>query len=153
MRASEVEPKRVEWLWYPWVPFGKISGIAGQMGQFKSGFNVFLAALTTPSGVVMYNAEDDAADTIRPRLEAAGADLDRVEIITDALLSVEHLASMCDELGDVRLVTVDPIQAYLPAGVNSWKGQDIRLWAEPYRQLAAEREFSLAVTQHPTYRR
>lgn len=148
MRASSITPLPVEWLWRPYFPLGKISAVAGQMGQAKSLLTCWLAAYTTPGGVVMLSAEDDPADTIRPRLEAAGADLERVWIDTDATLNVERLGAICDELGDVRLVTVDPIQAYLPGTVNSWKGQDVRLALEPVRQLAAERHLAVALIQH-----
>ena len=78
----------------------------------------WLAAFTQPAGVVMLSAEDDPADTIRPRLEA-------VAPISTASRSLRRdarrrrLAAMCDELGDVKLITVDPIQAYLPASVNA----------------------------------
>jgi putative DNA primase/helicase len=148
VRASSVEPRAVEWLWPPYIPLGKISVVAGQMSQAKSLLTCWLAAFTTPSGVVMLNAEDDPADTIRPRLEAMGADLERVEIAPDVTLDASRLADMCDELGDVKLVTVDPIQAYLPASVNSWKGQDVRLALEPVRQIAADRGIAVVLIQH-----
>jgi hypothetical protein len=50
--------------------------------------------------------------------------------------------------GDVKLVTVDPVQAFLPAAVNSWKGQHVRLALEPVRQLAAERGIAIVLIQH-----
>lgn len=148
MRASSVAPRAVAWLWPPYVPFGKISVVAGQMGQAKSLFTAWLAAFTTPAGVIMLSAEDDPADTIRPGLKAVGADLDRVEIAADVTLDAERLAAMCDELGDVKLITVDPVQAYMPASVNAWKGQDVRLALEPVRQLAADRQLAVVLIQH-----
>jgi hypothetical protein len=72
-------------LWWPYVPAGKITSVAGQMGQAKSLWTLWLAAAVTtgaginqsqPGSAIVLNAEDDAEDTIRPRLEAAGADLD-----------------------------------------------------------------------------
>jgi len=148
MRASDVAPRSVEWLWWPYIPLGKISVVAGQMGQAKSLFTAWLAADTTPRGVVMLSAEDDPADTIRPRLEAVGADLDRVEIAPDVTLDAARLDAICDELGDVGLITIDPIQAYLPSSVNAWKGQDVRLALEPIRQLAADRALAVVLIQH-----
>jgi len=148
MRASSVAPRAVAWLWPPYVPFGKISVVAGQMGQAKSLFTAWLAAFTTPAGVIMLSAEDDPADTIRPGLKAVGADLDRVEIAADVTLDAERLAAMCDELGDVKLITVDPVQTYMPASVNAWKGQDVRLALEPVRQLAADRQLAVVLIQH-----
>jgi putative DNA primase/helicase len=157
MRASEITPQAVHWLWHPYVPFGKITAAAGQMGQAKSLLTVWLAAaVSTGQGVnynrggsvVMLNAEDDAEDTIRPRLEAAGADLDRVWIDPEVSLDVDRLDAICNELEDVRLITIDPIQAYLPGNVNSWKGQDVRAALEPIRQLAAERFCAVVLVQH-----
>jgi putative DNA primase/helicase len=148
VRASEVTPRRVEWLMWPYFPLGKLSVVAGQMGQAKSLLTAWLAAYTTPLGVVMLSAEDDAEDTIRPRLEAAGADLDRVWIDTEAKLDVDRLGKICDELTEVKLITIDPVQAYMPSSVNTWKGQDVRLALEPVRRLAAERSLAVVLVQH-----
>jgi AAA domain len=79
VRAADVTPQTVEWLWHPYIPLGKISMVAGQMGQAKSLLTAWLAADTAPHGAIMLSAEDDVADTIRPRLEAQGADLNRLE--------------------------------------------------------------------------
>ena len=134
-------PRPVEWLWWPYIPFGKITAVAGQMGQAKSLFTVRLASAattghgvnTTPGGVIMLSAEDDAEDTIRPRLEAAGADLDRVWIEPGADLDPKRLAAICAELDGTVLVTIDPVTAYFPGTVNSWKAQDVRRTLEPIR--------------------
>jgi len=147
MRASTVQPRAVEWFWFPYFPYGKISLVAGQMGQAKSLLTGLIAA-RSQGGVIMLSAEDDPADTIRPRLEAARANLDRVEIFTDPTLNTVELHKVCDDLGDVELITVDPISAYMPAGVNSWKGQDVRLALEPIRQLAADRRIAVVLIQH-----
>ena len=60
-----------------------------------------------------------------------------------------HSAS-CAMRSDVRLITVDPLQAYLPSQVNAWKGQDVRLALEPIRQVAAERSIAVVLIQHQT---
>lgn len=157
MRASDVTPRAVDWLWWPYVPRGKITALAGQMGQAKSLATCWLDAAVTrgegitygrPGSVIVLNAEDDPEDTIRPRLEAAGADLERIWIEPDVSLDAERLAACCDAMGDVHLITIDPIQAYLPANVNSWKGQDVRRALEPLRQLAAERKLAVVLVQH-----
>jgi putative DNA primase/helicase len=147
VRASQVEPRPVEWFWHPYLPYGKISLVAGQMGQAKSLLTTWLAAHAT-GGVIMLSAEDDPADTIRPRLEAAGAALDRIEIVTDATLNAAYLGDVCDDMGDVELITIDPVSAYMAAGVNSWKSQDVRLALEPIRQLAAVRRIAVVLVQH-----
>lgn len=161
MRANTVTARAVDWLWYPYLPLGKVSSLAGQMGQAKSLFTVWLAASVTrgdvltlrePGSVIVLSAEDDPEDTIVPRLEAAGADLDRVWIEPESMLDVERLARACDELDNPRLVTVDPVQAYLPSGVNAWKGQDVRRALEPLRTFSAERELASLLLQHTNRR-
>lgn len=150
MIASAITPRPVEWLWHPFVPLGKITAIAGQMGQAKSLWTAWFAAEVTRRGgsVILLNAEDDPEDTTRPRLEAAGADLDRVWIEPAIELDRHRLEVVCDDLGDVRLITIDPIQAYLGAQVNSWKGQDVRRALEPIRKLAADRGLAVVLVQH-----
>lgn len=98
--------------------------------------------------MIILNAEDDPEDTTRPRLEAAGADLDRVWIETDVALDEVRLDAICDELGDVRLITIDPISAYLPGNVNAWKGPEVRRALEPIRQLAINRQLAVGIVQH-----
>jgi AAA domain len=113
MRASSVMPRSVSWLFYPFIPRGKITVAAGQMGQAKSLFNVWLAAAVTrgeldladPASVILFNAEDDVDDTIVPRLAAAGADLNQVWIEPGHTIDAESLAAVCDrvagELGPI----------------------------------------------------
>src|SRR5690348_13323153 len=103
---SRVQPQPVEWLIQPFVPIGKLSLIVGQMGQAKSLLTCKWAADVSKSGsVLMYAVEDDDADTIRPRLEAVGADCTKVYVLRDDSLSPERLEEYCDQLGDVQLVT------------------------------------------------
>lgn len=149
LRASAVDPEPVEWFFPPFIPRGKLTTVAGGMGQGKSLLTKLLARHGARTGsVLMRSAEDDPADTIRPRLEAAGADLERVYIDTNPELDPDELAALCEQIGDVELITIDPIQAFLPANVNSWKGQDVRLALEPYRQLAATYGLAVVLIQH-----
>ena len=93
IRVSSVEKQPIKWLWPSRAALGKVTMIAGHPGLGKSQLTTFLAAQVTngwrwpasegraPKGsVLMLSAEDDVADTIRPRLEAAGADVDRVHM-------------------------------------------------------------------------
>lgn len=93
-RASEIQAKPVNWLWHGRIARGKVSMLAGNPGLGKSQITASMAATVTTGGtwpvdrarcergnVVFLSAEDDAEDTIRPRLEAAGADLARVYIL------------------------------------------------------------------------
>jgi RecA-family ATPase len=95
VRVSSVQPQPIRWLWPGRIARGKVTLVAGDPGLGKSQFTAYLAARVTtgqlwPAGegrppkgnVIMLSAEDDIADTIRPRLEAAGADIDRVHVLT-----------------------------------------------------------------------
>lgn len=119
--AGEVQPRPVDWLWSPFIPQGKLTALAGQMGQAKSMLAVWLAAavsqgrglnLTRPGHVLMLSAEDDPEDTTVPRLIGVGADLERVALLSDWTLEADSLARHCDEYQNVKLITVDPLSAY-----------------------------------------
>jgi predicted ATP-dependent serine protease len=118
---SEVQPKPVQWLWDGRVPFGKVTLLDGEPGSGKSLLAIDLAARVSrglpmplervqnspPANVVIYNDDDNLADTVRPRLEAAGADLTRVR-------SVDCEISAAD-VQDLRpaLIVLDPLSTYL----------------------------------------
>jgi putative DNA primase/helicase len=127
------------------------------MGQAKSLFAVWLAAavsqargvsLAQPGHVLMLSAEDDPEDTTVPRLVGAGADLDRITLLADLTLDASMLERHCDEISDVRLVTVDPLSAFLAGNVDSWKSQHVRRALEPIRRLAQERALAIVLIQH-----
>src|SRR5262249_16667157 len=94
-RMSEVEPRPVEWVWRSWIPRGALTLVDGDPGLGKSTMSIDLAArvsrgwamppnsgpATDPAGVLLLSAEDDLANTIRPRLDAAGADVSRVHAL------------------------------------------------------------------------
>lgn len=142
-RASDIEAKPIHWLWQGRIARGKVSMLAGNPGLGKSQITASMAAVVTTGGiwpvdgsrcqrgnVVFLSAEDDAADTIRPRLESAGADLMRVFIL-DAVVEafnaegdeikrafnlktdLTRLGAMLDEIGGAAMIVIDPITAYL----------------------------------------
>lgn len=160
LRASGVRVRAVDWLWWPFIPLGKLTALAGQMGQAKSLLAVWLAAavsngrggrglnLTRPGRVLMLSAEDDPEDTTVPRLIGAGADLDRVTLLADWTLDAQSLERHCDETPDVKLITIDPLTAYFETKVDSWKTQHVRRALEPIRRLAQERGIAILLVQH-----
>jgi hypothetical protein len=156
-RANEIPSKRVEWLMRPQIPFGKLTAIAGQMGQAKSVLTVYLAAAVTtaygvnldaPANVIMCSAEDDPEDTTVPRLIGAGADLERIAFPSGNTLDADELSNHCDELGDVALISIDPVSAFFAGKTDSWKSQDVRRALEPIRLLAQERQLAVVLIQH-----
>lgn len=165
MRCLEdVEAKPINWLWPGRIACGKLTLLAGDPGLGKSQITTALAAIVTnggfwpvdgskcrPGSVVFLSAEDDAADTIKPRLEAVGANLKKCFILdaiqeTDSdgrLLSrafslkndLIRLYYAVREIGDVRLIVIDPITAYM-GGVDSHKNTDVRAMLTPISEFA-----------------
>jgi len=154
-RAADIELRSISWLWPGRVPLGKVTLIAGDPGMGKSFLTAYLAAtvsrgsdfpdgppgLRKPGSVVMLSGEDDASDTLRPRLEAHGADLSRIHIaegvvreaaptgsdVIDLDRHMEELESAVREVDRCRLLVVDPIAAFLGTVDDSSNGQVRRL--------------------------
>ena len=172
-RLSDIEAKPVRWLWPGRIARGKVSILAGHPGLGKSQITASLAAIVTtggqwpldrvrcePGNVVFFSAEDDAEDTIRPRLEAARADLDRIFILDSVLDDkgarprafnlkgdLPRLGQMLDYIGDVALVVIDPITAYL-GDTDSHKNADIRALLSPLGELAAHHGAAVVCVSH-----
>ena len=172
--ASEFKMRALEWFWQDRFPRGKLSLLGGLPDKGKGLFGSFLSACATarvplpmnegftPQGSVRYlSQEDDPEDTIVPRLAAAGADLSRVYIVrmmqeTDGrkrtfsmLTDLEALRAKIDEIGDVVLVIIDPISAYVGVGkVNSSMASDVRGFLQPFCDLAAEKRLVLLGVMH-----
>ena len=141
IRMSDVELTPVEWLWKPYLPFGKLSVLQGNPGEGKTYFAMHLAAACTngkllpnmermePFNVIYQTAEDGLGDTVKPRLIEAGADLDRVLVIDDSdvqlTLSDERIEKAIVE-NNARLVISDPIQAYLGSDVDMNRANEVR---------------------------
>jgi putative DNA primase/helicase len=159
--AADVVRKDVEWLWSGRIALGKLSVIAGDPGLGKSLLAAFLAATVStgrewpcgegraPRGrVIMLMAEDDANDTIVPRLEVANADLSRVRFVDDInhdfdlLSEIKTLEQEIRRFGDVRLVIIDPITAFLKS-TSVQRGVATRL-----QQLAAGSNTAIVVVSH-----
>lgn len=123
---STIQSKAVEWLWYPYIPYGKITIIQGDPGDGKTTVALYLTSILsnggeipitktlTPSQIVIYqNAEDGVADTIKPRLERFGANCERVCYLREGSeRALERLENAIEQTG-ARMVILDPIQAFL----------------------------------------
>lgn len=141
IRMSDVKLTPVNWLWKPYLPFGKLSVLQGNPGEGKTYFAMHLAAACTngkllpnmellePFNMIYQTAEDGLGDTVKPRLIEAGADLDRVLVIDDSevqlTLSDERIEKAIIE-NNARLVIIDPIQAYLGADVDMNRANEVR---------------------------
>lgn len=164
-RASDVKPQPIRWLWPGKIALGKPTLFAGDPGLGKSMLTVNLAAHVStgrdwpagggvcPQGDVLFvSAEDDPADTIRPRLDAVGADSNRVHIVGGVeslnrdgdpetrLLSLrrdlEPIREAALSLPQCRLIVVDPVSAYLD-GADSHNNAEVRGVIAPLSELAS----------------
>lgn len=142
IRMSDIPTEQVQWLWYPYIPYGKVTIIQGDPGEGKTSFVLAIVALLTngemlpeedtanpPINVIYQSAEDGLADTIKPRLERLRADCSRVLVIDEAdkglTLCDERLEQAVRETGS-RLIVLDPLQAYLGDGVDMHRANEVR---------------------------
>ena len=172
LRLSDVQPKQLRWLWHSRIPLGKVTVLDGDPDLGKSLISIDLAAsLSTAkpmpnsatvdfpeaAGAVFLSAEDDVEDTIQPRAALAGADLSRIVVLS----AVRHEDGLCmpttaDLIAitqavksvQAKLVVIDPLMAYLPAEINSYRDQDVRRSLAPLAALAGQLEVSVLVIRH-----
>jgi putative DNA primase/helicase len=171
--AAEIEPKRIDFLWPGRIARGKHTAIAGEPGDGKSQLSMFIAAMVTrgdlwpcdegraPVGnVIILNAEDGADDTMIPRLMAAGADRQRVHIVSavrqedgkgrrafnlqaDLALLEKEIA----RIGNVVLVIIDPISSYM-GKTDSHKNAEVRGALEPLSEMADRLKVAILSITH-----
>jgi hypothetical protein len=150
---ADVTPEPVDWQWNPYIPKRKVTLLEGDPGQGKTWLALAIAAAATcgrtpwsgapcpPADVLYLSAEDGLADTLRPRLDAAGADVTRVHCLTGwtaqgadneaplsggvTLADVELLGQVIGDKHPV-LVVIDPLQAYLGSRVDIHRANETR---------------------------
>lgn len=171
---NEFESRPIRWLWQGRVPMGKLTIVDGDPGMGKSVItNADIAARVTtgkpmpdgseglgvPRAVVLVVAEDDIGDTVRPRLEAAGADLDYVFLVSVKrnskgnvvpMVIPDDLARLRETIEDVNaaLVIIDPITAYLGERTNTHNDSSVRSALGPLKELAEETGAALVMIRH-----
>jgi energy-coupling factor transporter ATP-binding protein EcfA2 len=170
--AADVEAEPIEWLWSRRVPLGELTILDGDPGTGKSTLLAAVAAhLTTgrglpdhegtpkAGGVVYVTTEDSPARTLRPRLEAAGANLRRVLLVPTVLDEegdprplmlpddVPLLGAAIDRV-DARLVVIDPLMAHLGSSINAHRDSDVRRALAPLADLAHRAGAAVVVVRH-----
>lgn len=172
---ADVEPVRVSWLWPGRIPLGRLTVLDGDPGLGKSSLTLDLAARVTrggsmpdgtrgldgPAGVILLGAEDGLADTVRPRLDAAGADPSRVYALTGVrqyddedrdprLPTVQDTAAIREAAAGVggMLLVVDPLSAYMGAGVDGHRDIDVRTALAGLAQLAEATGLAVLLVRH-----
>lgn len=169
IKASDVKPEPTSWLWPGWIAGGKLQILAGAPGTGKTTLAMTIAAIVSNGGdwpdggksisgnVVIWSGEDDHADTLTPRLILAGADMSRVYFVSDILDGVDKrafdpskdmpiLLEKMAEIGDVRLLIVDPIVSAVSG--DSHKNAEVRRSLQPLVTLAAELKCALLGITH-----
>lgn len=148
VRASDVEAKPVEWLWGKRIPKGDITVVAGRPDMGKGLFAAHVAAdVSKRGGKVIYSAiEDDMGRMTRPRLEAAGANLDNIMLWSFSLpADMEALEAQVRDFG-ASLVVMDPLAAHLQ-GVSRYS-DSIRLVTNPITKMARSTKAAFLVVEH-----
>jgi AAA domain len=173
--AADITPEPVEWLWPGRIAIGKQTLLAGEAGLGKSQVTIGVAAAVSNGGpwpcsegqaplgnVIILSAEDGAADTVIPRLMAAGADRQRVHLISavtsengkgrrafDLQSDLDLLEAKIAEIGDVKLVIIDPISSYLGRKVDSHVNAAVRATLEPVGEMAERFRVAFLSVTHP----
>jgi putative DNA primase/helicase len=173
VRLADVESRPVEWLWPGRIALGKVNMIAGDPGLGKSFLTLALAATVSVGGswpdaagecsesgsVILLSAEDALADTVRPRLDAAGADASRIHALTSVRLpngklgpfnlktDLPRLEDALVRVGGARLLVIDPVTAYLGSS-DEFRNAEIRALIAPLSELAERHRIAVILVTH-----
>lgn len=168
-RGSDLRPSPVRWLWKHWLALGKLAILAGSPGQGKTTIALSLAATVTSGGtwpdgsacsqgsVLIWSGEDDPADTLLPRLLAAGAHADRCYFVQGTRIAGElepfdpardmpELEAVARSVGDIRLLIVDPVVSAV-AG-DDHKNSSVRRSLQPLVDLASHLDLAILGISH-----
>lgn len=163
INLAEVESKEVKWLWEPYLPAGKITILRGNPGEGKTMLALsIIAALTTgaplfgeeeqrePVCCIYQSAEDGLADTIKPRLEAAGADCSKVRVIDESGASLSFADERIEQAivqTNAKLLVLDPLQAYL-TGVDMHRANEVRPAFHTLMEIAERTGCAILLIEH-----
>ena len=169
VNGADLTPEPVQWLWPDWLALGKMHLLAGAPGQGKTTIAIAFAATVTIGGkwpdgsrcaagnVLIWSGEDDPADTLLPRLMAAGGDRKRVFFVSGSRINGElqpfdpsrdmpALQAEAERIGNVRLLVVDPIVSAVTG--DSHKNTETRRALQPLVDLAAAMNAALVGITH-----
>lgn len=173
INMEQVEVEKIDWLLYPFIPFGKVTIVQGDPGEGKTTMVLQIIAkltkgegvlpvdentetkekitATEPINVIYQTAEDGLGDTIKPRLLAAGADCSRVLVIDDNEQALTMMDARLEEAiiqTKARLVVLDPIQGFLGADVDMHRANEIRPLMKRMAVLAEKHHCAIVLIGH-----
>ena len=164
IKMSEIESQEIEWLWYPFIPYGKLTIIQGDPGDGKTTLVLNIAAklsngigideamqISEPINIIYQTAEDGLADTVKPRLEAARADCEKVVVIDESEKSLSMVDERLEEAiirTNARLLILDPIQAYLGSGMDMNRANEARDMTKKLGLLAEKYKCAIVLIGH-----
>lgn len=164
IKMSEVQSQDVEWLWYPFIPYGKLTIIQGDPGDGKTTLVLNIAAklskgealdsdmkLTEPVNVIYQTAEDGLSDTVKPRLERAEADCEKISVIDESSKSLSMVDERLEEAlvrTGARVLILDPIQAYLGGGMDMNRANEARDMTKRLGALAEKYKCAILLIGH-----
>ena len=185
-KFSQIEPEFLSWLWPNRIPYGKVTLLVGNSGIGKSILSMYIAAQVSRGaewpdcpgvrqgwldeetnthvgeGVIVLTTEDDLADTVRVRLEAAGACLNNIYTVSvsktykddkqeypiyDLLEEIDVLEQMIEDTGNIGLIILDPITAYM-GKLNANSNTEVRYFMNPLKELAEKYELAILGISH-----
>jgi hypothetical protein len=164
IKMSEVESQTVEWLWYPFIPYGKLTIIQGDPGDGKTTLVLNIAAKLSngegldnemkvhePVRIIYQTAEDGLADTVKPRLELAGADCEKISVIDESDKSLSMIDDRLEQAlikTGARVLILDPIQAYLGGGMDMNRANEARDMTKRLGVLAEKYKCAILLIGH-----
>lgn len=165
VRLSSVQAEEVDWLWYPYLPLGKVSLLEGDPGLGKSWFTMALASYISQGKklpgnkerikgkVLLMSAEDGLGDTIRPRLDILDGDVKSIyAYATPVFLDEDGFAEVEEEIEKIKplLVIIDPIVAYMGAKVDLFRANETREIMSGLGQIAEKYKCTIIAVRHLT---
>ena len=152
------------WLWFPFIPYGKLTIVQGDPGDGKTTLVLNIAAklskgegldskmkLTEPLNVIYQSAEDGLADTVKPRLETAGANCENISVIDESIKSLSMIDERLEEAvirTKAKLLILDPIQAYLGGGMDMNRANEARDMTKKLATLAEKYQCAIVLVGH-----
>ena len=164
IKMSDVQSQEIEWLWYPFIPYGKLTIVQGDPGDGKTTLVLNIAAklsngegfdndmnVQEPVNIIYQTAEDGLADTVKPRLETAGADCDRIMVIDERDKSLSMADERLEEAlqqTNAKLLILDPIQAYLGGSMDMNRANEARDMTKKLGALAEKYRCAIILIGH-----